>query len=86
MAMLPKATFSHKSLWFLEGDGDRKADDENTTSGVLSAIQHRVSRLRADDLPVTYLLYPGLTHGAMFDASMNVVILHMSGESLLASY
>ncbi|APG17373.1 Salmochelin siderophore protein IroE [Kosakonia radicincitans] len=86
MDRLPKASFSHKSLWFLEGDGDRKANDENATSGVLSAIQHRVSRLRADDLPVTYLLYPGLTHGAMFDASMKATILHMSGEALPASH
>ncbi|QJT79975.1 alpha/beta hydrolase [Kosakonia sp. MUSA4] len=86
MDALPKATFSHKSLWFLEGDGDRKANDENATSGVLNAIQHRVSRLRADGLPVTYLLYPGLTHGAMFDTSMKAAIWHLSGEALPASH
>lgn len=86
MDTLPQAGFSSKPLWFLEGDGDRKTHDENTASGVLDAVQHTVSRLRTGGFPVTYLLYPGLTHGAMFTASMNAAMLHMSGESLPASH
>lgn len=82
---LPQAQFRNKPLWFLEGDGDRKTHDENTASGVLSRVQDMVTRLRADGLPVTYLLYPGLTHGAMFAASMMSASLQLSGEALPAS-
>lgn len=86
METLPPAAFSNKPLWFLEGDGDRKAHDENSAPDVLSAVQHSVTRLRTRGIPSTCLLYPGLTHGAMFAASMNAAMLHMSGEALPASH
>lgn len=75
-----KAQGSQKSLWFMEGDGDRKARDENATSDVLNAVSQTVSRLRSRGIPATYRLYPGLTHGAMFAASMHSALWHISGE------
>ncbi|PDO85347.1 Salmochelin siderophore protein IroE [Kosakonia sacchari] len=71
-----------KSVWFMEGDGDRKTRDENATSDVLTALSQTVSRLRSRGIPATYRLYPGLTHGAMFAASMHAALLHVSGETL----
>lgn len=71
-----------KSVWFMEGDGDRKTQDENVTSDVLAALSQTVSRLRSRGIPATYWLYPGLTHGAMFAASMHSALLHVSGETL----
>ncbi|RCX06276.1 MULTISPECIES: alpha/beta hydrolase [Kosakonia] len=71
-----------KSVWFMEGDGDRKTQDENATSDVLAALSQTVSCLRSRGIPATYRLYPGLTHGAMFAASMHSALLHVSGETL----
>lgn len=71
-----------KSVWFMEGDGVRKTRDENATSDVLTALSQTVSRLRSRGIPATYRLYPGLTHGAMFAASMHAALLHVSGETL----
>jgi len=77
-----EAQGSQKSLWFMEGDGDRNARDENATSDVLNALSQTVSRLRSRGIPATYRLYPGLTHGAMFDASVHLALLDVSGETL----
>ncbi|CAI8933340.1 alpha/beta hydrolase [Kosakonia quasisacchari] len=77
-----KAQGSQKSVWFMEGDGDRKSRDENATSDALNVASQTASHLRSAGIPVTYRLYPGLTHGAMFTASMHTALLHVSGETL----
>lgn len=74
-----KAQGGQKSLWFMEGDGDRKSRDENATSDVLKAVKQTASRLRSRGTPATYRLYPGLTHGEMFAASMQSALLQASG-------
>ncbi len=71
-----------KSLWLLEGDGDNRSRDENATLGVLAAVRETVSRLNQRGIPAHYLLYPGLSHGAMFAASMEFALLHLSGAPL----
>ncbi|WP_082022426.1 alpha/beta hydrolase-fold protein [Enterobacter sp. Bisph1] len=74
-----------KSLWFMEGDADRKDRDENATSGGIEAIRQTVARLQSRGIAAHYLLYSGLAHGAMFDASMHSALLHTASEPLSAS-
>ena len=73
---------AQKSLWLMEGDGDRKSRDENATSGVLDAVSQTVSRMKSRGIAAHYLLYTGLSHGAMFAASMESALLHLSGVPL----
>lgn len=67
-----------KHLYLMEGDGDRRAQDENSESGVLPRVRSTLAQLDQHGVPATYRLFPGLTHGAMFTASLQAALLQIS--------
>lgn len=67
-----------KHLYLMEGDGDRRAQDENSESGVLPRVRSTIAQLDQHGVPATYRLFPGLTHGAMFTASLQAALLQIS--------
>jgi len=60
----------------LEGDGDPKKPG---TPDVLGRVESTLAALRADGLPATYSLYPGLRHGQTFLVSLQSALLDMAG-------
>ncbi|MGY5957711.1 alpha/beta hydrolase [Kosakonia sp. BK9b] len=69
-----------KSLWFMEGDGEQRSREEDKVPDVLKAVRETASALRAGGAPVTYWLFPGLTHGAMFARSFEAALLDVAGN------
>lgn len=67
-----------KHLYLMEGDGDRRAQDENSEPGVLPRVRSTLARLNQHGVPATYRLFPGLTHGAMFTTSLQAALLQLS--------
>lgn len=67
-----------KHLYLMEGDGDRRAQDENSESGVLPRVRSTLAQLNQHGVSATYRLFPGLTHGAMFTASLQAALLQLS--------
>jgi len=67
-----------KHLYLMEGDGDRRAQDENSESGVLPRVRSTLAQLDQHGVPATYRLFPGLTHGAMFATSLQAALLQLS--------
>jgi len=67
-----------KHLYLMEGDGDRRAQDENSESGVLPRVRSTLAQLNQHGVSATYRLFPGLTHGAMFTASLQAALLQIS--------
>ena len=67
-----------KHLYLMEGDGDRRAQDVNSESGVLPRVRSTIAQLDQHGVPATYRLFPGLTHGAMFTASLQAALLQIS--------
>lgn len=67
-----------KHLYLMEGDGDRRAQDENSEPGVLPRVRSTLAQLNQHGVSATYRLFPGLTHGAMFTASLQAALLQLS--------
>lgn len=67
-----------KHLYLMEGDGDRRALDENSESGVLPRVRHTLAQLNQHGVLATYRLFPGLTHGAMFTISLQAALLQLA--------
>lgn len=67
-----------KHLYLMEGDGDRRAQDENSEPGVLPRVRSTLAHLNQHGVSATYRLFPGLTHGAMFTASLQAALLQIS--------
>lgn len=67
-----------KHLYLMEGDGDRRAQDENSEPGVLPRVRSTLAHLNQHGVSATYRLFPGLTHGAMFTASLQAALLQLS--------
>lgn len=65
-----KTTLGNKRLTLMEGDGDPRRQREPAPAETLNAVSKTVSGLKAEGLPATYRLYPGLSHGQMFGASL----------------
>ncbi|WLI78468.1 alpha/beta hydrolase-fold protein [Kosakonia sp. H02] len=74
----PQNRASAKHLYILEGDGDRGKKDENKGPDVLHIVRNTVSQLNEKGVSATYRLYPGLTHGAMFTASLYAALLQQA--------
>lgn len=59
-----------KHLTLMEGNGDRRRDSNTAEPDVLRAVRSTVNRMASNGIAARYQLYPGLTHGQMFDASL----------------
>ncbi|WP_312242907.1 alpha/beta hydrolase-fold protein [Pantoea sp.] len=69
-----------RQLTLMEGDGDARKNRQNGAPAVLSAVSNTVNTLRADGASAAYRLYPGLSHGQMFTASLETVLLQVSTD------
>ncbi|QNQ22701.1 alpha/beta hydrolase [Kosakonia sp. SMBL-WEM22] len=67
-----------KHLYLMEGDGDRRTQDENSESGVLPRVRSTLKKLNQHGVSATYRVFPGLTHGAMFTASLQAALRQIS--------
>lgn len=63
-------TLGNKRLTLMEGDGDPRRQREPAPVETLNAVSKTITGLKAEGLPATYRLYPGLSHGQMFGASL----------------
>ncbi|MEN0611126.1 alpha/beta hydrolase [Klebsiella grimontii] len=79
MAEAKADAFSQKSLYLMEGavatQRVSSAGAEETRSNVLQTV----SLLKKKGVAVNWWPYPGLTHGEMFNASLQSALLTMSG-------
>ncbi len=50
----------------------------------LSLLRHTQQQLADKGLTVAFWRYPGMTHGQMFDVSLQSALLHLSGQAPLA--
>lgn len=79
LAAIDRKKFCAKHLEIVEGDGDPKKHGADPGPDVLGRVQNTLSALRADGLPTTYSLYPGLKHGQTFIVSLQSALLDMAG-------
>ncbi|WP_084931725.1 alpha/beta hydrolase [Pantoea rwandensis] len=59
-----------KQLTLMEGNGDRRRDNNTAEPDVLRAVRSTVNRMASNGIAAQYQLYPGLSHGQMFGASL----------------
>ena len=59
-----------KQLTLMEGNGDSRRDPHSAKTDVLRAVPSTVNQMAAHQLVAHYQLYPGLSHGQMFGASL----------------
>ncbi|KGT95099.1 hypothetical protein NG99_05545 [Erwinia typographi] len=69
-----------KQLTLLEGDGDPINKRQAFNPDVLTAVRNSVNRLSAEGVAANYQLFPGLSHGPMFKASLEYVLEKVSEE------
>ena len=50
----------------------------------LSVLRQTQQQLADKGLTVAFWRYPGMTHGQMFDVSLQSALLHLSGQAPLA--
>jgi len=67
-----------KYLTLMEGNGDRRRDNNAAEPDVLRAVQTTVNRMAVNGIAARYQLYPGLTHGQMFGASLEQTLRNMA--------
>lgn len=73
-----KAQFCHKNLFLMEGSASPGKNVQTQAPGILDKIHDTVSALQKNGLAAAYWDYPKLTHGAMFNASFQSALLHIS--------
>lgn len=69
---------SNKQITLMEGNGDRRSDSNTAEPEVLRAVRTTIEGMAENGAAARYQLYPGLSHGQMFDASMEEALLEMS--------
>ncbi len=67
-----------KQLTLMEGNGDVRRDPNTAKHDVLRAVQSTVNRMAANGVVARYQLYPGLSHGQMFGASLEHTLSTMA--------
>nr|WP_244563452.1 hypothetical protein [Pantoea rodasii] len=65
-------------LTLMEGNGDRRSDRNTAEPEVLSAVHSTVNTMAEHGLDARYQLFPGLTHGQMFGASLADALTQIS--------
>lgn len=80
---LSATAFIGKSLYLLEGDG-KAAREPTGHVASLSVLRQTQQQLADKGLTVAFWRYPGMTHGQMFDVSLQSALLHLSGQAPLA--
>lgn len=79
MAGAKGEAFNRNALFLMEG---AVATQRGSSAGAVdtrSKVQQTVSRLRKNGVAVNWWPYPGLSHGAMFSASLQSALLTISG-------
>lgn len=61
---------SNKQITLMEGNGDRRSDSNTAEPEVLRAVRATIEGMAENGTAARYQLYPGLSHGQMFGASM----------------
>jgi hypothetical protein len=69
---------SDKQITLMEGNGDRRSDSNTAEPEVLRAVRTTIKVMAENGASARYQLYPGLSHGQMFGASMEEALLEMS--------
>ncbi|MXP55384.1 alpha/beta hydrolase [Pantoea sp. Seng] len=69
---------SNKQITLMEGNGDRRSDSNTAEPEVLRAVRTTIEGMAENGAAARYQLYPGLSHGQMFGASMEEALLEMS--------
>ncbi|ADU72270.1 alpha/beta hydrolase [Pantoea sp. At-9b] len=80
---VPGSAIRNKRLYLMEGDGDEKKTRDGTPSEILKDVQNMISTLSAEGISASYQLYSGLTHGSMFNASLQWALLNMSEDKVI---
>ena len=68
----------NKQITLMEGNGDRRSDSNTAEHEVLRAVRTTIAGMAENGVAARYQLYPGLSHGQMFGASMEEALLEMS--------
>ena len=68
----------NKQITLMEGNGDRRSDSNTAEPEVLRAVRTTIAGMVENGAAARYQLYPGLSHGQMFGASMEEALLEMS--------
>jgi predicted alpha/beta superfamily hydrolase len=68
----------NKQITLMEGNGDRRSDSNTAEPEVLRAMRTTIEGMAENGVAARYQLYPGLSHGQMFGASMEEALLEMS--------
>jgi predicted alpha/beta superfamily hydrolase len=68
----------NKQISLMEGNGDRRSDSNTAEPEVLRAVRTTIEGMAENGTAARYQLYPGLSHGQMFGASMEEALLEMS--------
>ncbi|ARU92908.1 alpha/beta hydrolase [Tatumella citrea] len=78
MVSLPVDRLRDKQLFLMEGDGDPQRKNAAPGNDVLGAVSKTVTQLHDKGIAASYLLFPGLSHGQMFPASLEEALLRVS--------
>ncbi|WP_353614602.1 alpha/beta hydrolase [Mangrovibacter phragmitis] len=88
LVSLTPAQFCHKQLEYMEGTGSKApATDSNAPVNaalVLEQAEQAINTLRARGVNASARLYPGLTHGQVFNASFHSALLQMAEQPATA--
>ncbi|MBK0127627.1 alpha/beta hydrolase [Pantoea sp. S61] len=68
---------SDKQITLMEGNGDRRSDSNTAEPEVLRAVRITIEDMAENGAVARYQLFPGLSHGQMFGASMEEALLEM---------
>lgn len=79
MAEAKANAFSQKSLYLMEGAVAVRRGSSAGAEAIQGKIQHTVAVLREKEVAVSWWPYPGLSHGEMFNASLQSALLAISG-------
>lgn len=80
MTSLPAEKLRDKQLFLMEGDGDPQRKNAAPGNDVLGAVSRTVTQLHDKGVAASYLLFPGLSHGQMFPASLEQALLRVSQQ------
>lgn len=80
MTSLPADRLRNKHLFLMEGDGDLQRKNTAPGNDILAAVSKSVSQLHDKGVTASYLLFPGLSHGQMFPASLEEALLRVSQQ------
>lgn len=80
MTSLPSDRLRNKQLFLMEGDGDPQRKNAAPGNDVPGAVRQAVTQLHEKGVAASYLLFPGLSHGQMFPASLEETLLRVSQQ------